>query len=205
MHHGERREEIIEIATALFLENGFSGTSISLVADAAGITKASLYHHFPSKNDMFITCMTQGFETEINFLNEIANDAGKPPTERLRKAILSLYDRITSSSVERLSPLIAQVSYKFPELAQSFYHNFIEPQDIIISTIIKEGIASGEFREINPKLFCHLLFGPIVTLSHSREMLAALDNLDTHFPVEALRDGHVDVMMNWLVKDLKRG
>ena len=46
------REQILDAATRLFAQRGFDGTSLQGIADAVGIRKASLFHHFPSKEDL---------------------------------------------------------------------------------------------------------------------------------------------------------
>ena len=40
-----------------------------------------------------------------------------------------------------------------------------------------------------------MVFGPIVTLSVTREMFATFEDLDRIFPIEALRDGHIENML----------
>ena len=49
MDHGNTKQEILEVALELFSVKGFEATSLSMVADAVGIRKASLYSHFESK------------------------------------------------------------------------------------------------------------------------------------------------------------
>jgi AcrR family transcriptional regulator len=49
---GERREAILAAATAVFAERGYNGASVDDVAGAAGISKALIYEHFPSKKDL---------------------------------------------------------------------------------------------------------------------------------------------------------
>ena len=44
-----RREELLQIAGALFAQRGFKNTTVRDIADAAGILSGSLYHHFDSK------------------------------------------------------------------------------------------------------------------------------------------------------------
>ncbi len=48
--------------TDLFLTHGFAATSMSALARAVGVQKASLYHHFASKEALFIACVTEGYE-----------------------------------------------------------------------------------------------------------------------------------------------
>ena len=49
MEHGNTKQEILEAALELFSVQGFEATSISQIASAVGIRKASLYSHFESK------------------------------------------------------------------------------------------------------------------------------------------------------------
>ena len=51
------REEILDAASELFTRNGFATTSTHDIANAVGIRQASLYYHFPSKRDIFITLL----------------------------------------------------------------------------------------------------------------------------------------------------
>ena len=52
------RQRITEAAVRLHTSVGPSETSISAVADAAGVTRLTLYRHFPSKDELFVACMS---------------------------------------------------------------------------------------------------------------------------------------------------
>ena len=47
------RAHVIEVATRLFAEHGYDGTSIETVQASAGVSRGSLYHHFPGKEALF--------------------------------------------------------------------------------------------------------------------------------------------------------
>jgi AcrR family transcriptional regulator len=47
------REQLVEIATRLFAERGFDGTSIEAILEEAGVSRGSLYHHFANKEALF--------------------------------------------------------------------------------------------------------------------------------------------------------
>jgi hypothetical protein len=140
--------------------------------------------------------VTKGYSAEIERLRSIAQDEKTDPSDKLKTAILALYETIISSPVGRMSPLIAEVSRAFPSVARSFHDDYIQPQHEIFSRIIDEGVDKGDFVDIDRQAFLHLTFGPIVTLSLSREMFATFDDLDNHFPMESLKVRHVDVMMS---------
>lgn len=193
-----RREAIMRISTGLFLENGFAATSMSKVAAACDMTKASLYHHFKGKDELFIACVTHGYAPALEDLKELERDKSLDPVSRMRKAIGVLYDKTIHSEVGRMSPLIAEVSRAFPRVARSFHADYIEPQQEIVWHMVEGGVEQGSFRPVDQKAFFHLLFGPIVTLSLSREMFTSFEDLDDHFPVKDLRDAHIESMLTHL-------
>src|SRR6266699_3151711 len=47
------RAHVIEVATRLFAEHGYDGTSIEAVQAGSGVSRGSLYHHFPGKDAKF--------------------------------------------------------------------------------------------------------------------------------------------------------
>lgn len=51
------REEILDASAELFTTQGFATTSTHQIADAVGIRQASLYYHFPSKTEIFLTLL----------------------------------------------------------------------------------------------------------------------------------------------------
>src|SRR5512143_3804964 len=49
----DRREQILEIATGLFAQQGFQGTTTKLIAEKSGVTEALIFRHFPSKEELY--------------------------------------------------------------------------------------------------------------------------------------------------------
>jgi AcrR family transcriptional regulator len=78
----ERREEILAIAGRLFAENGYHGTSIRLIADAAELQSATLYSHFKNKAAMFRELIDRYFDELLPALTAAAG-ADQPAAERL--------------------------------------------------------------------------------------------------------------------------
>lgn len=196
--HTDRRGEIVGVSTGLFLENGFAGTSMSAIAAACGMTKASLYHHFAGKDELFIACVTDGYRAALRAIEVIVADESSAPPQKLRDAVAALYDTMILSAVGRMSPLIAEVSRSFPKVARSFHDDYIDPQQRLVWSIIEQGQKSGDFRETDQRQLFHILFGPMVMLSLSREMFASFEDLDAQYPVAELRDGHVEVVLQLL-------
>ena len=58
-----RKEEIVAEATRLFAERGYEGTSMGDLAECVGLRKASLFHHFESKDTLYATVLLQLIES----------------------------------------------------------------------------------------------------------------------------------------------
>lgn len=56
------REQIIEVATKIFLTKGYANTGIAEIMNAVGITKPSFYYYFENKRDLYLTCLDSTFE-----------------------------------------------------------------------------------------------------------------------------------------------
>jgi len=54
------REEIIAAARAVLVKHGVAGTTLDLIAEEAGLTKAALYYYYPSKDALFFEVVLQG-------------------------------------------------------------------------------------------------------------------------------------------------
>ena len=61
----ERRAEILAAATELIATSGFNGVSLGAFAAAAGMTKAGLLHHFPSKEHLLIAVLERRDELDV--------------------------------------------------------------------------------------------------------------------------------------------
>jgi len=193
-----RRAEILRTATALFLRDGYAGTSINAVAPACGLRKSSLYHHFAGKEALFVACVTDGYDAAIARLERIRDEPGIPAPERLARALDEIYAVTVAEPVGRLSPLIAEVSLRFPAIARMFHDGFIRRQHAVMGEIVAGGVAEGRFRDRDRAGLMHLIFGPVVTLSLSRQMFASLPDLDAAWPVDRLRREHLDALLELL-------
>jgi AcrR family transcriptional regulator len=78
------KEHIIQTATRLFHEQGYNRTGINQVIEEAGVAKASLYYHFPSKEDLCVAYMQRRADNWVNGLEEYLKNVDDP-RERLVK------------------------------------------------------------------------------------------------------------------------
>jgi AcrR family transcriptional regulator len=81
-----KREEILACAARVFAANGFPGTDVQAVADAAGVAKGTLYLYFPSKEEMFLAAVDQGIKQLKAYIDSCTADLADP-LERIGAAI----------------------------------------------------------------------------------------------------------------------
>lgn len=195
----DRRAEILAIATDLFLAHGFAGTSMAALARAVGIQKASLYHHFASKEELFIACVTEGYGTTVKRLEALRHDTSLTDAERIRATMEELYRINLETNVGRMAPLISEVAQDIPSVAETFHGGFITRQYGIVRDMVEDGIARSSFDAVDPLGMQHLIFGPIITLSLSREMTATFPDRDELYPVDRIKASHIDLILRLLL------
>jgi AcrR family transcriptional regulator len=84
LENDERRRLLLELGAELFTRHAYDEISMAQIAREAGISKALLYHYFPSKQDYFVATLASGAE-ELRALVE--PDPGLPPAEALMAAV----------------------------------------------------------------------------------------------------------------------
>jgi AcrR family transcriptional regulator len=72
------RAHVIEVATRLFTAHGYDGTSVEMVQAESGVSRGSLYHHFPGKEALFLAVMDEVGARIGRQGEEVAKDAADP-------------------------------------------------------------------------------------------------------------------------------
>jgi AcrR family transcriptional regulator len=91
-HRGDTREKIRAVALELFAEQGYEKTSLREIAERLGVTKAALYYHFKSKEDI-VASLFHDVQQEIEKI--IAWGDGQPRTLETRRELIRRYAAMT--------------------------------------------------------------------------------------------------------------
>ena len=99
------REHLVDVATRLFAAHGYDGTSIKAVLAESGVSRGSLYHHFPGKDALFLAVMEDVVGTRVG--REVADpmQAAPDPVAELRAGCLA-WIRLAGDPVVRQVVLI---------------------------------------------------------------------------------------------------
>jgi AcrR family transcriptional regulator len=92
----ERRRQLLELGGRLFATHSFAELSMARIAREAGISKALLYHYFPSKQEFFVATLQEG-AAEIARRTE--PDPDLPPMEALAKSLDGYLDWIEANEL----------------------------------------------------------------------------------------------------------
>src|ERR1700722_16387235 len=99
----DTRSRVQEVALELFAEQGYEKTSLREIAERLGVTKAALYYHFKSKEDI-VHSFTDDYFADFERLVAWAKD--QPRTEATRREVLDRYVGIA---------LVGQKAFRFLE------------------------------------------------------------------------------------------
>ena len=95
------RGQLIEVATRLFAEHGYEGTSIEAVLTAAGVSRGALYHHFAGKEALFEAVVAAVSDQVTLELTEVIRDCADP-VEALRTAALAWISLAADPVIQRV-------------------------------------------------------------------------------------------------------
>lgn len=101
MPREQRRAQLLELATELFIERGFQGTSMDDIASAAGVTKPVLYQHFSSKEELYSVVIEITGKRLLNSVVALGTIPGSTEA-RVRHGIAKFYDVVRLDNTLRL-------------------------------------------------------------------------------------------------------
>lgn len=143
---------ILRAAAQLFMEHGYRGVTMEMVADAAGLTKAAVYYHFHDKASLVVSTMERTFEAARSATQDIL-DRPLPLRDRLEilaRVVLGLphpYIAFDALMHEALSELNAGQLRTVREAEASV--------TAPLEQALFDASAQGEIRAGDPLLLCH--------------------------------------------------
>jgi AcrR family transcriptional regulator len=150
-----RPQQIIEAALEVFGECGLAKTRLQDIADRAGVSKGTIYLYFPNKEELFREMIRQTAVAKIESLETITTQG--TPTEQLGAAMRGHWNFVRTPAFSTIHRLVLGELHQFPDLAE-FYANEVTARGLkLLSGIIRRGVETGEFREIDPMIAARML------------------------------------------------
>jgi AcrR family transcriptional regulator len=167
-----RPQQILEAAFRVFGSRGLHQATLDDVARAAGITKGTIYLYFPSKAALF-TAMLKARANDIMPPVEAEQDGRGALTTRHRLTVFAerLYEFFRSPAFLAMYRTVISEAPQFPEAATLLYREGILPATQRLAEVIRRGIATGEFRAVDPVIAARAFVGMFQIFAVSQGLL----------------------------------
>jgi TetR/AcrR family transcriptional regulator, mexJK operon transcriptional repressor len=155
---GGKAESILAAAERNFLANGFGAVSMDMIAREAGVSKATVYAHFASKEELFEAVIER--ECERYFASF---SAGELDPADVRGSLLVLgrrfLDLILSDDAIALYRIILAEVTRFPVLGEVFWRAGPERERVQIEEFLRSAVAAGSLAIDDPRLAAEQFVG----------------------------------------------
>lgn len=139
----ERRAQILRCATSVFARSNYRVAGMAEIAKEAGISEPTVYKHFASKKQLFITILDRVGDSTLRHWQEIAADS-PDPLALMRRLGLSQYEIVMARPDSLKVQFQALSEAEDAEIRATLKRNFASYADFIAG-IIERGKESGHF------------------------------------------------------------
>jgi TetR/AcrR family transcriptional regulator len=159
------RDKILDVAEALFARRGYAGVGLREVAEQVGLGKSSLFHHFPSKADLYLSVLRRVFERIDERVRPSVEGAGGP-AERLDRGVDALIDALAEHPTT--ARLLLRGLFEDDDLPLQANAALAETERALervlgrVHRLLREGEETGAFRAAAPGHVLQTLIGAIV-------------------------------------------
>jgi AcrR family transcriptional regulator len=189
----ETRHRILEAATNLFSKSGYEATGVAEICQAAGVSKGAFYHHFPTKQAIFLALLNSylsGIDSGFDLMRQQAQDV----------------PQVIIQMAELAGSMFQSANIHLPIFLEFWTQANHDPQvwDAAIAPyrryqsyfaqLIQEGIAEGSIHSVDPQLAARVL----VSLAIGLLMQSLFDPDITDWQAEARQS--VELFMKGIIR-----
>jgi len=171
------RQEILAAALDLFAEHGFDGVSMNAIACRAGISKANVFHHFGSKDALYVETMQHACAAFVPVLEGLEESA-RAHGERLRRFIRDDVGQMFSDP-DRARLILREVLESGPSRGRELASEVFDQHFARVVSLFRSGQENGVFRrDVPPALAASMAIACNVFLFQSQHVLRHLSGVD---------------------------
>ena len=149
----ERRKQIKEIALKLFVDRGYSKTTMDDIIQAVGISKGGVYHHFSNKEEIFLELLKDGSSYRKKVVLEHMNGSVQDRGEKIIDILLDkILDKNQYKDLYTVFLIEMQTNDRFKEMYKKIYEEVVEDFARFCN---KEGLY--EYKATNNQEFIFLM------------------------------------------------
>lgn len=159
-----RRDAILEAGKLVFFEEGYATASMDRIAERAGVTKRTVYAHFPSKQALFAAVVARACD---NVVGQIPRPETLPadPAAGLRLVLGRVHELMDSANCVSLQRIVAAEAERHPEFAATLRQAF-DQGEAMIAQAIDGWVTAGRLKPHDTSLAARM-FNDLVGYSTS--------------------------------------
>ncbi|MEO7455324.1 MAG: TetR/AcrR family transcriptional regulator [Gemmatimonadaceae bacterium] len=142
----ERPQELLEAALVVFARKGYRGTRLEEVAEAAGVTKGTIYHYFDTKENLLLGVIQHYQSIAFGRVEDVLHDRAMPSAARIRLLVERLFQRSPDKGAPLLAVLIRMIAHEVPAVHARWLREGPVRVWTLIAEMVEEGKSRGEFR-----------------------------------------------------------
>ena len=151
----ERRKEILNAAEKLFGEKGFEHVTMSEIAEAAGMSKKTLYVHFTDKQELFKSLVISSYIWSDDAFQEVSED----PIDQLKECLYMIANHVLSERHIKLCRLTIVGQLGMEGLADTFYEMGISTSRDHLIECIERIPEQQKLLKLSSDSLADMLFG----------------------------------------------
>lgn len=149
----KRRKQIKDISLKLFIDKGYSKTTMDEIVQAVGISKGGMYHHFSNKEEIFLELLKDGSEYRKNLVLEYMRENSQSRREKIIEILLDkILDKNPYKDLYTVFLIEMQGNERFKKLFKKIYDESLED---FVGFCKKEGLE--EYIAISNREFTFLM------------------------------------------------
>ncbi|MGW6458674.1 TetR/AcrR family transcriptional regulator C-terminal domain-containing protein [Streptomyces sp. NPDC055078] len=167
-----KRQAIMEAATSVFMDKGYSGTSMDDIARLAVVSKQTVYKHFADKEKLFaaiVLATTDRIDAMVDLVADIPPDADALE-ENLTRLAHRFLTALTQPQVLQLRRLVIANADAFPELGAAWYEQGFDRVLVTLAATFQRLTDSGLLRIGEPLLAAHHFTGLLLWIPVNKAM-----------------------------------
>ena len=192
-----RPAEIVEAALAEFVDKGFAGASVQTIAKRAGVSKGTVFVYFETKQDLFKAVVRTNLAAPLDTWRNLTRNHTGSARELVVLSLHQWWTDVGSTPAAGISKLLMQEAANFPELAEFYQAEVVEPGIAHMRYILQQGVDKGEFRATDLTLTCMNIFSPLLFLAMWQQAMGDKQPIcGPAIEPRAFIDNHVSLLLD---------
>ena len=181
---GAARDHLIEVASVLFQARGFADVSMQQIADAVGVTKAALYYHFRSKEDLYEVVVQEAINQFWTAIIDRVKAVGP-----LRETLRGIVEYTTAMMGEFSTRLMEDARHHLtPEALWRILAEHPTPEREL-QDLFRRAIAAGEMRPLNVEVVAEMFLAMAMSLGEQGHAPRTIQPGDIDLLIDILLHG----------------